>query len=91
MGFLMHTSLRQIGNSRGVLIPAAFLASCRMDGEVDMQLQDGQIILRPAKRAPRAGWFDNSAALAKEVPSTELADWAALPPAEASDDAEWAW
>jgi antitoxin MazE len=87
----MLTTLRPIGNSRGVLIPAAFLVSCQMEGEVDMQLQDGQIILRPVQRAPRAGWFDNSADLAKEASSTELADWAALPPFEASDDAEWTW
>ena len=86
----MLTTLRPIGNSRGVLIPAAFLASCQMDGEVDMQLQDGQIILRPLQRAPRAGWFDN-ANIAQEAASPELADWAALPPVEVGDDAEWAW
>jgi antitoxin MazE len=87
----MLISLRSIGNSRGVLIPAAFLSSCQMEGEVDMQLQDGQIILRPVHRAPRAGWFDNAKALKNEATAPELADWAALPPAEAGDDAEWTW
>lgn len=87
----MLTSLRSIGNSRGVLIPAAFLASCQMEGEVDMQLLDGQIILRPASRSPRAGWFDNSSALEQEATSPELSAWAALPPAQAGDDAEWTW
>jgi antitoxin MazE len=84
----MLTSLRPIGNSRGVLIPAAYLASCQMDGEVDMQLQDGQIILRPAKRTPRAGWFDG---VGKESASAELRDWADLPPAQAGDDQDWVW
>jgi antitoxin MazE len=88
---IMRTSLRSIGNSRGVLIPAAFLSSCQMEGEVDMQLQDGQIILRPVHRAPRAGWFDNAKALQAEAASPELADWAALPPTDANDDAEWTW
>ena len=87
----MLTSLRSIGNSRGVLIPAAFLSSCQMEGEVDMQLQDGQIILRPVHRAPRAGWFDNATSLKRETTSVELADWAALPVAQNSDDAEWIW
>jgi antitoxin MazE len=84
----MLTSLRPIGNSRGILIPAAYLASCQMDGEVDMQLQDGQIILRPAKRAPRAGWFER---VIDEATSPELRDWADLPPAQASDDQDWVW
>ena len=87
----MLTSLRSIGNSRGVLIPAAFLSSCRMEGEIDMQLLDGQIILRPVNRAPRAGWFDKARALQAEASSPELADWAALPLADAGDDAEWTW
>ena len=88
---IMLTSLRAIGNSRGVLIPAAFLSSCQMEGEVDMQLLDGQIILRPVHRAPREGWFDNAKTLKAEAASVELADWAALPPAQEGDDAEWAW
>ena len=87
----MLTTLRSIGNSRGVLIPAAFLSSCRMEGEIDMQLQDGQIILRPVQRQPRAGWFDNAAAVSKEAMTPELADWAALPPSQAGDDEEWKW
>ena len=53
-----------------------------MEGEVDMQLQDGQIILRPVHRAPREGWFSNAKALKAEAASAELADWAALPPAQ---------
>lgn len=87
----MLTSLRSIGNSRGVLIPAAFLSSCQMEGQVDMQLQDGQIILRPVNRAPRAGWFDHAKALKGEATSPELADWAALPPADVGDDEDWTW
>lgn len=87
----MLTSLRSIGNSRGVLIPAAFLMSCRMEGDVDMQLQDGQIILRPAHRAPRAGWFDQAKTLKTEASVPELADWAALPPAQEGEEAEWTW
>ena len=53
----MLTSMRQIGNSRGVLIPAAFLASCQIEDQVDMQLQDGQIVIKPITRKLRDGWF----------------------------------
>ena len=53
----MLTTLRQIGNSRGVLIPVAFLASCRIEDQVDMQLQDGQIVIKPVSRKLREGCF----------------------------------
>jgi antitoxin MazE len=53
----MLTTMRRIGNSRGVLIPAAFLASCQIEDHVDMQLQDGQIVIKPVRRQLREGWF----------------------------------
>ena len=46
----MLTTMRRIGNSRGVLIPAAFLASCQIEDQVDMQLQDGHIVIKPVRR-----------------------------------------
>lgn len=87
----MLTSMRQIGNSRGVLIPAAFLASCQIEDQVDMQLQDGQIVIKPVRRKPRDGWFVNvptppNAVLAQE--NTEAQTWADAPLA---DDSEWVW
>ena len=65
----MLTTLRQIGNSRGVLIPVAFLASCQIEDKVDMQLQDGQIVIKPVRRKLRDGWFGSpvsGAALTQE-------------------------
>jgi antitoxin component of MazEF toxin-antitoxin module len=41
----MVTSVRQIGNSRGVWIPAAFLASCEITDQVAMSIDQGQIII----------------------------------------------
>ena len=87
----MLTTVRRIGNSRGVLIPAAFLASCQIEDQVDMQLQDGQIVIKPVRRALREGWFADAvvtppAALAQE--QAEAHDWLALP---STDDGEWVW
>ena len=53
----MRTTIRKIGNSRGVLIPAAFLASCQIEDQVEMQLQDRQIVIKPVRRKLRDGWF----------------------------------
>ena len=87
----MLTTMRRIGNSRGVLIPAAFLASCQIEDQVDMQLQDGQIVIKPVRRQLREGWFADAgdappAALAQE--QAEAQDWLAL---SSADDVEWVW
>lgn len=87
----MLTSMRQIGNSRGVLIPAAFLASCQIEDQVDMQLQDGQIVIKPVRRKLRDAWFVDADATSKAIlaqEKVEAQDWSDAP---AADDSEWVW
>ena len=84
----MLTAVRQIGNSRGVLIPAAFLASCQIDDQADMQLQDGQIVIKPVERQLRKDWFTPSAQTALLHDTKEAGLWADAPLA---DDSEWVW
>ena len=87
----MLTSIRQIGNSRGVLIPAAFLVSCQIEEQVDMQLQDGQIVIKPVRRKLRDGWFVDAAAPSNAVlaqAAVEAQDWSDAP---VVDDSEWVW
>jgi antitoxin MazE len=87
----MLTTIRQIGNSRGVLIPAAFLVSCQIEAQVDMQLQDGQIVIKPVRRKLRDGWFDVAPTPSKAVltqEAVEARDWGDAPVA---DDSEWVW
>ena len=87
----MLTTIRQIGNSRGVLIPAAFLVSCQIEEQVDMQLQDGQIVIKPVRRKLRDGWFVDAGAPPKAVltqETLEAQDWSDVPVA---DDSEWVW
>ena len=85
----MQTTLRKIGNSRGVLIPAAFLASCRIEDQVDMQLKDGQIVITPLARPVREGWF--AAASAGADLTRELAEAQVWDAATVTDDSEWVW
>jgi antitoxin MazE len=60
----MITTLRKLGNSHGVIIPKPLLAQVGMVGEAEMSVENGAIVLRPAKRAPREGWAEASRALA---------------------------
>lgn len=52
----MRVSLRQIGNSRGIIIPAPVLASCELGDEVELRV-DGKRLIVEGVREPRANWF----------------------------------
>ena len=78
----MRTTVRKIGNSRGVLIPAALLAACRIEDEIELRIEAGCLVIEPV-RVPRTGWFDNFAA-SKETATV----WPDVLP---GDDRDWAW
>ena len=61
----MLTSLRRLGNSQGVIIPKPLLAQIGLDGEADMRVENGAIVLRPVERSPRQGWAEASRAIAE--------------------------
>lgn len=54
----MKSTLRQIGNSRGIIIPAPLLAECEIEDEIELIVEDGRLFISPIKPA-RTGWFDN--------------------------------
>lgn len=56
-----------------------------------MQLQDGQIVIKPVRRKLRDAWFVDAAAASKAVlaqEKLEAQDWIDAP---AADDSEWVW
>jgi antitoxin MazE len=63
----VHVSIRQIGNSHGVIIPKPVLAQLGLDAKagVEMTIEDGALVLRrPAGRA-RAGWAEAAGKIAE--------------------------
>lgn len=78
----MRTTIRKIGNSRGVLIPAALLAECNIQDEIDLRIENDRLIIEPVRPA-RAGWF------AGYAPEQDDDAWAGLNPAD--DSGEWEW
>lgn len=52
----MKVSVVPIGNSRGVRIPKAILEQLEISDQVEMEVENKQIILRPVNRNPRSGW-----------------------------------
>ena len=83
----MKAVLVPIGNSRGVRIPKPVIKQCGLEDEVEMDVQDGTILIR-APRARRVGWAEAFAEMARtgndklvegRFPSTQ---W---------DKEEWEW
>ena len=60
----VRTALQRVGNSQGVIIPKPILAQVGFEREVDIDVEDGMIVLRKPNRHPREGWADASRALA---------------------------
>jgi len=61
----MRTQIRPVGNSQGVLIPKPVLAQVGMEYEVEMTVEDGAIVLRPARARAREGWAEACQQLAQ--------------------------
>jgi antitoxin MazE len=51
----MRARIIRIGNSQGIRIPKTVLDQSGLGNEVELEVEDGQIVLR-APENPRAGW-----------------------------------
>ncbi len=53
----MKVNVVRIGNSRGIRIPKTVLRQCHLAEEVELDVQDNRLIIRPVAHA-RRGWED---------------------------------
>jgi antitoxin MazE len=82
----MKTTLIPIGNSRGVRIPKPFIEKCGLEGELEIDIADGAVLIRSQRKA-RAGWAEAFKQMAREgddkLPGSATATrW---------DKEEWEW
>ena len=63
----MHVSIRQIGNSQGVVIPKPFLAQLGLNGEAgaEMTIEGGALVLRRPASPVRTGWAEAAEKIAE--------------------------
>jgi len=54
----MKTHLIAIGNSKGIRIPMVLLKQCHIEDQIDLEVEDDKIIIKPIKSKPREGWAD---------------------------------
>jgi antitoxin MazE len=81
----MKTRIVRIGNSQGVRIPKPLLEQAGLRGEVEISVQDGSLVIKPA--APRAGWADAFREMARRGDDALLDD---VTPTR-WDEGEWEW
>jgi antitoxin MazE len=62
----MHVTIRQIGNSQGVVIPKPLLAQVGLDnGEAEMTIEGGALVLRKPAKPARSGWAEAAQKIAE--------------------------
>jgi len=81
----MLTDVVKIGNSKGIRIPAVILKECQIADKVEMEVQDGRIIIIPFSK-PRKNWSEQFKEMRKEGDDKLLID-ANLD----SDLEDWEW
>lgn len=86
MSLVLKSHLIKIGNSRGIRIPKVWLDQLGLTEEVELAMQPGQLVVRPARR-PRQDWDEQFRAAAGQGEDKLLdvetpAEW---------DKTEWEW
>lgn len=84
---IIHTRLVKIGNSQGVRIPKTALQQLGLSGEIELEIQQDQLIIR-SRAKPRAGWAAHFRAMA-EAGDDALLDEALLLTDYERDEGEW--
>ncbi len=84
----MQAAIRRMGNSAAILLPKPVLAHLRVSAGdmLDLDLQDGRVVLSPAERHPREGWAEAAKALADA--GEQPLEW---PDVQDPSDDEWTW
>jgi antitoxin MazE len=82
----MKLRLVAIGNSRGLRIPKAILEQCRLENEVELEIEAGRLVIKPVKSVPRQGWDEAFKKMGKAGEDRLLVD-----DRLDLDSADWEW
>ena len=82
----MKVSVVPIGNSRGIRLPKAILEQLQISDQVELEVENKQIILRPINKNRRSGWEE---ALQKMNKNQE--DKLLIPETGTYEGFDWEW
>jgi antitoxin MazE len=60
----MLTTIRRIGNSRGILIPKPLLNQAGLEDQAEILVEGNTLLVRRPRAAPRSGWAEASRQIA---------------------------
>lgn len=84
----MRARIVKIGNSQGIRIPKPLLEQTGISDDVELEVKQNQIIIRPVSN-PRAGWDDAFEAMAKMGDDEIIDEIENI--SHSWDDNEWQW
>jgi len=84
----MKAAIVKIGNSRGIRIPKPFFEQCGFKDEVELELEDNALVIRPGS-SPREGWAESFEAMASKRDDSFDSDFEELP--NEWDQSDWKW
>jgi antitoxin MazE len=84
----VNVHLTKVGNSRGIRIPRAILEQVNLEGELELIVQEGTLLIRPAIN-PRQGWEDTFVNAALNL--NEDSELTEPMVGNEFDDEEWTW
>jgi antitoxin MazE len=61
----MQSTIRNIGNSKGVILPQNFLKQCFIENEITIEVKNNTIVISPAEDNKRKGWAEAFKKMAK--------------------------
>jgi len=59
----MRSTLQRVGNSQGVIIPKPILAQLGLERDVEIEVENGAVVIRKPATHVRAGWAEASRTL----------------------------
>ena len=87
---LLQSTLRKMGNSTGLILPKPILDQLGLSSgtKVELRIENGEIIARPAKRKVREGWEEAARRVGAAGLTEEEKDWLEF---DDPIDGEWKW
>ena len=82
----MHVNLVQIGNSKGIRLPRAVLEALNVEKELDIEVKDQILIVKPVHNGPRKGWEEKLKTMQKRGEDKLLID-----DMMDADSKDWEW
>ena len=72
----MRATLVRIGNSRGIRIPKGLIEQASLEGELELEVVEGALLVRKA-RTSREGWAA-AAKACRQAGDDDLSEWDAV-------------